>query len=276
MQPDPGQGPAGREHVLSDESLDAWRHDGFLLMRGALAAGEVAALREVAGALHQEHLRRNPGGGLFLRPNVIADHPALLALVDHPRTFPVVLGLLGPDVQLSQSRLLIRPAGSQCGEFLHTDGGQAMGRIRLAPDSAPLQVKVSYCLTDLTGQEAGNFVVVPGSHLVPFPPGGVREASRCAGAVQLLLTAGDAVLFPHSLWHGAVENHSAHDRQALIYCYCQQFLRPYDHETPPAELLPKCTPRQRRLLGDLGGWRPGCYYFPPADQTRLMGAGGTA
>ena len=262
------------ELALTAEQLGAWNRDGYLILSGVLTASEVAHLRSVAEALYHECVRQGPTklDDLFLRRGVIGDHADLMSLVDHPRTFPVIRQLLGPYIQMSQSRLLIRPKRSRCGEFLHTDGGEAMNRIRLMPDSPPLQVKISYCLTDLTIKEAGNFVVVPGSHLVPFPPQGIREASRCAGAIQLRMAAGDAVVFPHSLWHGAVENRSGQDRQSLIYCYCQQFLRPYDYESPPVELVQKCTPRQRRLLGDVGGWRPGCYYFPPSDQIGLVAA----
>ena len=38
-----------------------------------------------------------------------------------------------------------------------------------------------------------------------------------------------------------------------------------------AEVLDLCTPRQRRLLGDLGTkWRPGAYFYGPKDQIEII------
>jgi hypothetical protein len=49
------------------------------------------------------------------------------------------------------------------------------------------------------------------------------------------------------------------------------FMRPYDFGTPYAALFERCTPRQRRLLGDLGhDFRPGDFFYAPEDQASLM------
>jgi len=51
----------------------------------------------------------------------------------------------------------------------------------------------------------------------------------------------------------------------------QMFMRPYDFGTPYAALFERCTPRQRRLLGDLGqDFRPGDFFYAPEDQASLM------
>ncbi|MEZ5549681.1 MAG: phytanoyl-CoA dioxygenase family protein [Pseudomonadales bacterium] len=90
------------------------------------------------------------------------------------------------------------------------------------------------------------------------------------GAVPLLGKAGDCILFSHALWHGPGPNTSGRTRKSLLYNYCQLFMRPYDFETPP-DVLDRCTPRQRRLLGDLGyPFRPGSYTYVPADQVALI------
>ena len=40
---------------------------------------------------------------------------------------------------------------------------------------------------------------------------------------------------------------------------------------PTTELLERCTPRQRRLLGDPGHeFRPGDYFVPPPDHEEVM------
>jgi hypothetical protein len=47
-------------------------------------------------------------------------------------------------------------------------------------------------------------------------------------------------------------------------------MRPYDHAMVAA-VADRCTPRQRRLLGDLGyDFRPGSYTYVPEDQLELI------
>ena len=51
------------------------------------------------------------------------------------------------------------------------------------------------------------------------------------------------------------------------------FMRAYDFSGPYTKLLDRCTPRQRRLLGDLGhgpDFRPGDFFYAPPDQEALM------
>lgn len=90
------------------------------------------------------------------------------------------------------------------------------------------------------------------------------------GAVQLTGKAGDCCLFPHSLWHGPTSNSSGRARKTLLYNYCQMFVRWYDFELT-AEVKEKCTPRQRRLPGDLGhDFRPGSYFYAPEDRIEVI------
>lgn len=90
--------------------------------------------------------------------------------------------------------------------------------------------------------------------------------------VQFHMRAGDALLFTHALWHGAAENNSERPRKTLIYGYIQRFLKPYDYEQAVPEVLSMCTPRQRLLLGELGGWhwRAGCHYYEAPDYLPTM------
>lgn len=48
-------------------------------------------------------------------------------------------------------------------------------------------------------------------------------------------------------------------------------MRAYDFATPYASLFSRCTPRQRRLLGDLGHeFRPSDFFYAPEDQEAFM------
>ena len=88
--------------------------------------------------------------------------------------------------------------------------------------------------------------------------------------VQLGGKAGDCYLFSHALWHGPAPNHSGKGRKSLLYNYAQMFLKAYDFPTM-AGVMDACTPRQRRLLGDLGhAPRLGDYFYVPEDQEDVM------
>ena len=57
----------------------------------------------------------------------------------------------------------------------------------------------------------------------------------------------------------------------MLYNYCQMFVRAYDLGQVPQDIVEKCTPRQRRLLGDLGyDFRPGSYFYVPEDQEEVI------
>ncbi len=48
------------------------------------------------------------------------------------------------------------------------------------------------------------------------------------------------------------------------------FMRCYDFEKVP-DTVERATPRQRRLLGDLGyEFRPGSYFYVPEDQSEVI------
>ena len=258
--------------ILTQPQKQQWLEQGYLVLKEVLSADEVqklvATVDEMDAAFRQgEDINADT---VFDKRNVMEDNDIFVALMEHPITFPVVLELLGPYIQLSMSEVIVRPPNPKDKGYLHTDGGQAMRGIRVSETSWPLQVKIHYFLTDLDNPDSGNFTVVPGSHNRPFPEEGIPEGPYIADAVQLCVKAGDAAVFPHALWHGVVGNKSTQPRKTLIYCYSHHCFRPFDYEKASPELLARCTPRQRRLIGDIGEWKPGAYFYSPADQGALM------
>ena len=272
--------------VLTEEQRCQWKEEGYLVLKGVLSAEEIKSLTAVIDQMDEEHRKQlcseDSQSGSDVKPyaglnklNIIGENEVFIGLMDHPVTFPVVLELLGPFIQLSMSQAMIRPSNPEnkgLAHALHPDGGQAMQRIRVDESSLPLQIKIQYFLTPLAAAEYGNFTIVPGSHRRPFPADqlGNAESRHNTEAVQLCVNAGDAVVFPHALWHGAASNRSIHARKTLIYCYNHHCFRAYDYREPSPELLERCTPRQRRLLGDIGEWQPGSYFYSPPDQEKVM------
>ena len=270
---------ANTTRVLTEAQREQWAVDGYLQLEGALTPAEVdffsqqldrvrmqPGFEPAPGRLPRGHYawadHADPNlDGFMDRRDLLTYHQAFIDLIDRPRVFDLILDLMGPYIQFSMSQAIIR-----------TDGGEAQRAIRVSETSRPLAVKVMYLLTDVTAADSGNFTVIPGSHLRPFPERAERiPGPTSPGAVPLLGKAGDAYVFPHALWHGPSPNHSGKARKTLLYNYCQMFMRPYDFGAPYTSLFGRCTPRQRRLLGDLGhDFRPGDFFYAPEDQEALM------
>lgn len=259
---------------LTEEQKQQWAIDGYILLKGVLSTQESGNLRREVDRLHRRFVLNkagaNPKSGLDRR-NILPDGDAFIHLIDHPAAFDVILELMGPYIQLSMAEAVVRPPNPGHKGFIHTDGGQALRHIRVTETSWPLQIKIQYFLTDVRKPDRGNFTVFPGSHLRPYPEGDMSITAQTPGAVQLCAEAGDAAVFSHALWHGVSPNLSGRSRKTLIYCYSQQCFRTFDFNGHTREVLAKCTPRQRRLLGDLGrDWRPGAYFYSPEDQVEII------
>lgn len=259
-------------NVLTEEQKHQWKEDGYIILKNVLSSDEIKNLTTAIDQMYEEHQKQpdvKPNAGLDRR-NVMEDNDIFVELIDHPAMFPVVLELMGPYILLGMSEVIVRPPQPEGKGLLHTDGGQAMRQIRVSESSLPLQIKLHYFLTDLPNPDSGNFTVVPGSHNRPFPEGGFKEGPYIPEAVQLCVNAGDVAIFPHAMWHGFVVNKSDKPRKTLVYCYVHQCLRCFDYEKASPELLARCTPRQRRLIGDIGEWRPGSYFYSPPDQVEVI------
>jgi hypothetical protein len=281
---------ANTTRALTDLQREQWAVDGYLQLEGALSPAEV----EFFSDLLDNTVRTQPGyepaatelqrghyawklpdqnkDGFMDRRDLLPYHQAFIDLIDRPGIFDLILDLMGPYIQFSMSQAIIRASTDTFPGYIHTDGGEAQKTIRVTETSRPLAVKVMYLLTDVTGPDSGNFTVMPGSHMRPFPDRAERiPGPKTPGTVPLLGKAGDAYVFPHAIWHGPQPNHSGKARKTILYNYCQMFMKPYDFGGPVKSLFDKCTPRQRRLLGDLGhDFRPGDFFYAPLDQEKLM------
>ena len=290
---------------LSAEQRRQWKTDGYLHLEGVLDADQVAFF-----ASEMDRIRRLPGwepdrkqgkelpighyawldhardldpAGFMDRRDLLSYHQAFIDLIDAAPVFDYVVDIMGPNILLSMTQAITRPADPQFPGYTHTDGGESLRLTRLAESSPPVALKAMYLLSDVPQENCGNLTVFPGSHLrqIPFNEDGPkypqsRMTPYSPGAAQLTGAAGDVYLFPHALWHGPSRNESGNARKVLLYNYCQLWVRCYDYDAIPPEAQ-RATPRQRRLLGDLGyDFRPGSYFYVPNDQTEVIRAANPA
>ncbi len=276
---------------LTEAQRSQWAIDGYLHLEQVLSPEEVELFsREVDGMRHlpgweptdlpvghygwvEQSANLEPDAFMDRR-DILPYHDAFIELMDRPPVFDLIVDIMGPYLLLSMTQAIVRPSTPDFPGYTHTDGGQALAQIRVTETSLPLAMKALYLLTDVSEPDSANFTVFPGSHLRPFPVNAEpRVSPRTPGAVQLTGKAGDCVLFPHSLWHGPSPNLSGRGRKTLLYNYCQMCVRSYDFETV-SDVKERCSPRQRRLLGDLGyDFRPGSYFYAPLDQVEVIEKG---
>lgn len=242
--------------VLTEKQRAAFDRDGFLAVPNALPPEMVAKLTGVVDRLMEEGIRKqglSDKGLWFMRNCVVADD-LFLELLDWPATFPLVMDLLNWNIQLSTSHLVIRAPSSPdadetfLAEGWHRDGGTSAQEME--EPHPRLIIKVAYWLTDLSEPGRGNIRFVPGSNRLIGRPAQAEGAPHPYGAIEICANPGDAVLFEQRTWHAVGANRSQITRKSLFFGYSYRWLRPMDFITMPAELLEKCSPIRRQLLGD--------------------------
>lgn len=275
---------------LTDAQRQAWAIDGYLRLEGVLDRSEIELLgrqidemrtrpgwEPMPGTLPRGHygwVERCPDQSpeAFMdRRDILSYHQAFIDLIDRSPVFDLIVDVMGPYILFSMSQAIVRASTETFPGYTHTDGGEAQRGVRVTETSRPIAVKALYLLSDVVGEDAGNFTVFPGSHMRPFlPERDLPITPHSPGAVQLQGKAGDCFIFPHALWHGPAPNRSGRARKTLLYNYAQMFVRAYDFEKSP-DIAQRATPRQRRLLGDLGyDFRPGSYFYAPQDQIEVI------
>ena len=257
------------EQLPTPQQLEDFDRDGYIVVPGALPTDKVHELMDVVAGLErrlQDSPHKRDIFGLDVRP-IVTEDDALLELMEWPATFPLAVRFLGHwSLQLTTSHLImVPPHPDKRNTGWHDDGGKpffAVDGIRPF-----MSLKVGFFLTDLLEPNMGSLMVVPGSHRISGRPAWDEGARDPRGAVELKVKAGDAVIFQQGVWHAGAPNLSEQTRVVLYYGYSTRLLRPIDYDTMLEELLAKCSPIGRQLLGDkathLG------YYIPTDDDVPL-------
>jgi ectoine hydroxylase len=262
--------PACLEYCLTEDERREFEENGFLIIEDALPPALVRDLVAVVDRLDAEYrplLGRGPHDLLSLR-DFIGKDDLFLELLDWPRTFPKVWGILGWHIQLYHTHMNVTPPLPSRQELpkkrlqWHQDSDRLNRDMETHPRPR-VSLKVGYFLTDTTAAGAGNMTVLPGSHhqdSIPLPEDGVSDP---AGAVPIRVKPGAAVFFDRRLWHTPSPNRSDQTRKVLFYGYSYRWLRPRDDMTV-AHLMERSDPIRRQLLGasPTGGYG----YTSPTDE----------
>lgn len=254
---------------LTPAQRQAFEADGFLVIPGALDEQEVARWTAIVDAFDaRERAARSfkPGEFTEVRNAVAKDH-RLLELLTWPSVFPLIADLMGPDIGLSTSHVLVRPPAAPGTSRdakpspWHRDGHLQIPAVH---GTCPwLYTKAGFFLTDLSQPGRGNLRVIPGSHRRAELPGrSSPDQIDPDGTIEVLTRPGDAVIFQQCLWHSVGPNLSGLARKNIYLGYGQRWLRPIDFLMHEEALLAKADPVQRQLLGE---YRSECTFYLPQE-----------
>ena len=248
--------PSSLAYRLTDEERRLFDEQGYFIVKNVLPADLVEALNPIADRIDQA-ARPKEGNGAYSVLNhfdIIGRDDLLLELLDWPKTFPKVWGILGWHIQLYHSHLIVSPPSPADRKPRKRRLGwhQDSGRLNIDLETTPrprVSLKVAFFLSDCTAPDRGNFHAIPGSHRsasIEFPEDTGLDPE---GAVPIQAAAGDAVFFDRRLWHASGINFSDVTRKVLFYGYSYRWLRPRDNMTVD-HYMSRCDPIRRQLLGE--------------------------
>lgn len=143
-------------------------------------------------------------------------------LAKHPKLISVVRELLGDDLLLFRSTLMLKPANHGSAHSYHQDSAYW-------PMRPPSLVTVSIALTEST-PENGCIKVIPKSHEWGMQEWGLiaqdtddattqRDDVDTSQAIDVPLKAGSALMFHSLVVHGSGPNRSPNPRHTALYAY---------------------------------------------------------
>jgi ectoine hydroxylase len=242
--------------AITAEQRRRFDTDGYFVVDDALTTAEIDHLVDVVDAFADGVRRRRslPGQAPVRVRNIVARHQAFLDLLEHPTLLPLVVDVLGPSIQLRGSNLDVRPPAPpgdttppDFATLWHRD--EPAGGWPTVDGVVPyLEIKIGLYLSDLTHPASGALRIIPGSHRLPV---NATAADTDRQPVEITVAAGSALIWRTSLLHDVGPNHTNLTRKCLYLAYQHRWLRPSDYLTAPADLLDRCTPIQRQLLGGL-------------------------
>ena len=222
--------------------LTAYREQGYVVVPGVLTAAEVDEAQQEIERLHElaagegtlpaettfqyephADVRTERGRPVLRkieRTDLVSDLFARTAA--NPRVLAVVSAILGPDLLLFRSTLMLKPARHGSRHGLHQD-------VAYWPLEPPELVTVSIAIS-ASDAVNGCIHVIPGSHRWPVGEWGAIARGEDAAQTDrddvdlsrlrdVPLEAGSAVLFHSNIVHGSGPNRSDRPRHTALYAY---------------------------------------------------------
>jgi hypothetical protein len=235
--------------------LRALQQDGFALIPGVLAPEEVETARAAIDGLKPFHWDFQGTDDHY--KCVFNRDPYWLRFLDYPGVIDLAEAALGSDCHIiGQTAWRSHPGHRGVG--VHTDHLMLEVPEDLLRDprfTRPMFICTAhYYLTDVR-PDLGPTCVIPGSHRSGRRPKPLETSWNGRRPEPVLCQAGDVLFFRSDLWHSGSDNRTADRTRYLLQVHygrrmVAQKFSPYLRWQFNPEVLARCTPRQRRLLGD--------------------------
>lgn len=243
---------------LSTEDIEFFKCEGYLVVEHVFDASLVNTIRREITKL----VAQNPGAEELVQIEPCVARGELIPanrelgvrklfrmakyndffreLTFHPGMLTIVAGLLGSDLKLVQSMLLMKPPYVREPKVWHQDN--AYFRLR------PNKVLGWWIALDSTDESNGCMHVIPGSHLAGIDSHegtgdlyGLSKQPSFGEALAVPLRPGDGLIFHGELHHGTPPNKTKTRRRALQYHYasalCKSESKP---EREPEVIFSRC------------------------------------
>lgn len=246
--------------------------NGFAILKNAISSGLLAELNEAFVQFPRDlecgqwwgNVQRLDNNGFAGRElqNIIEAGGPFEKLIDHPSWVHRLLRYCGErdtyvhGLFIDECFASVRRTG---GFFpIHSGGQEGVVRNQYRVVNGAFrcgQVNILLALNDI-GPGDGGTMVIPCSHKANFKHPGIaagweermKDKTPPAGAIEVNLKAGDALMFVDALMHGATERTTPGERRVVIYRYGPSWgSTRYGYQYSP-ELLDRLTPERRKIL----------------------------
>jgi len=193
--------------------------------------------------------------------------PAFERMIDHPSWIDKVIQCLGTNEPnfdsnhgpcfIDENFASIRGRGQAIG--MHSGGDQRVTRCQYRCHDGKFhcgQINILAALTEI-GPGDGATMVIPGSHKSNFQHPNFAQAAISAqassldgitGAIEVQLSAGDAILFVDAIMHGSAKRSNDGQRRNIVYRYGPSWGFFRHAYRPSAELLERLSHRQINIV----------------------------
>jgi len=228
----------------TQQHLELIQSQGFTIIESLIDESTLATLRNaLAPWLQGQHPGRNSFEGFHSERvyALLAKHPDLACIVEHPTVLSILDRLLEPDYLLS-ANLAINSHPGETPQDFHRDNAGGNGA-----DPAQIHGISTIWNIDPFTENNGATEVIPGSHLW-------REEMPQADdprAVKAIMPAGSVLIFSGTLYHRGGANRSTAPRLAVTPQFCQPWLRQLENMVlaVPADKAAMLSERVQALLG---------------------------
>ena len=244
---------------VSPQQKRQFDEEGYLIIRSALDSETINCLIDASDRLilsDERTNRQQTNDGLYdgFR-NCFSMDPTFMPLLTHPVTFPLVVQLLGPHINLMTSHLIYRHTDPKDAPLTwrlpgwhrdHYTSMRDLGHARIPRHS----LKCAYYLTDLSEPHTGVTMVAPGTNQLTEPVEIPDGAVDPMNAIEPLLNPGDCLIFENRTYHAGAANRSGRTRKAVMFGYSYSWMRPTDYKQQSPQLVEKLDPIGRYLVGE--------------------------